>query len=132
MVQNRMHAFGRAGNFFSNTRNELLRMIDYHVYPAFFVTEASAYALMDTPSNHIFTSRFDDWKDTIQTQYQYVSQALNHVIQSDIKQRDILAPGVVKLTYDNDVIIYINYSGQAYANDEGMIPAMDYVVYDGQ
>ena len=132
MVQNRMPAFGRAGNFFSNTRNELLRMIDYHVYPAFFVTEASAYALMDTPSNHIFTSRFDDWKDTIQTQYQYVSQALNHVIQSDIKQRDILAPGVVKLTYDNDVIIYINYSGQAYANDEGMIPAMDYVVYDGQ
>jgi len=132
MVLNRLPAFGRAGNFFSNTRNELLRMIDYHVYPAFFVTEASAYALMDTPSSHIFTSRFADWKDTIQSHYQYVSLALNHVLNTDIRQRDVLLPGVIKLTYDNDVVIYVNYSGQAYAAFEGVIPAMDYGVFHGE
>ena len=29
--------FGRNGNFFANTNNELLRLIDYHIYPSFYI-----------------------------------------------------------------------------------------------
>ncbi|MBE0700704.1 MAG: hypothetical protein IH571_03350, partial [Acholeplasmataceae bacterium] len=30
------NAYGRNANFFSNTQNELLRLIDYHLYPSFY------------------------------------------------------------------------------------------------
>ena len=95
MVAGRRPGFGRAGNFFSNTTNELLRMIDYHLYPAFFVTEASAYELIDTPSEHIFTSRNQDWRPEIQRQYDFIADALQAVIGHFIVARDVLVSGVL-------------------------------------
>ena len=117
IFNNRTHAFGRAGNFFSNTQNELLRLIDYGIYPSFFVTHASAYELMDTPSNYIFTSKFSDWKDEIKRQYDYVSLYLNEVYGSEIIKRTVLDIGLVEITYDHGRSILVNYSGETYTVD---------------
>jgi len=125
MVAGRRPGFGRAGNFFSNTTNELLRMIDYHLYPAFFVTEASAYQLIDTPSEHIFTSRYQDWQPEIQRQYNFIADALNAVLGHHVVDREILTIGVVKVTYDHGVEIYINYSGDLYEDGAIVVEPMD-------
>ena len=117
IFNDRTHAFGRAGNFFSNTQNELLRLIDYGMYPSFFVSHASAYELMDTPSNYIFTSKFSDWKDEIKRQYDYVSTYLNAVYGSAIIDRTVLDIGLVRITYDHGVSILVNYSGLTYTVD---------------
>jgi hypothetical protein len=128
MIQGRRHGFGRAGNFFSNTRNELLRLIDYGLYPAFFLTEASAYQLLDTPSENIFTSRYQDWAPAIQQQYQFVAGALNAVYGQQLIARDILAPGIVNLTFTNGITITINYSGEAWQQGDQMVLPMSYKV----
>lgn len=104
--------FARNANFFSNTSNELLRMIDYHLYPSFYVTKASSYLLLDTGSEHIFTSRFKDWESEITRQYNYVNEALKHVSNNQVTSRVIVETGVVYVSYDNGVSILINYTGE--------------------
>lgn len=131
IIRNRVHGFGRAGNFFSNTQNELLRLIDYNLYPSFYVTHESAYELIDTESNHVFTSRFADWSDEIIRQYDYVSGALNQVYGAELLDRTVIAPGVVHLQYDNATSLFINYSGSDYNYFGVVIPAMDYEVAHG-
>jgi hypothetical protein len=112
------YVYGRPSNFFSNTLNELLRLIDYHMYPSFYLTHESSYLLLDTNSSHIFTSRFDDWQEEIVRQYQYVDQALNHVVNAQILKRTVLDLGFIENEYDNGVKIYINYSGNDYVTQD--------------
>ncbi len=128
MIAGHQHGFGRAGNFFSNTTNELLRMIDYGYYPAFFITEASAYQLLDTPSNHIFTSRYADWSEEIKRQYAFVSGALLAVYGQHIVARDVLDLGVVAVTYESGIRIVINYSGTPYQAEGITVEPMTYEV----
>ena len=120
--------FGRAGNFFSNTTNELLRMIDYGLYPAFFVSEASAYQLIDTGSEHIFTSRYQDWQPEIKRQYEFIADALVHVLGQRVVAREVLQLGVVAVSYELGSTIFINYSGDTYQQGSLIVPAMSYVV----
>lgn len=120
--------FGRNGNFFANTQNELLRMIDYHVYPNFYMTSESAQKLLNTDSSFIFTSKYEDWKDEVVRQYHFVNEALKHVQDASIQSRIVLYPGVVKNTYSNGVTIYVNYSGIDYMIDGINLEMMSYEV----
>jgi hypothetical protein len=128
MINKHRIGFGRAGNFFSNTTNELLRMIDYGLYPAFFVSEASAYQLLDTPSEHIFTSRYQDWQPEIKRQYDFISDALMDVLGQRVVAREVLDLGVVAVTYESGTTIYINYSGNPYQQESLVVEPMAYVV----
>ena len=128
MISDHRIGFGRAGNFFSNTTNELLRMIDYGLYPAFFVTEASAYQLIDTASEHIFTSRYQDWQPEIKRQYDFIADALVDVLGQRVVARDVIQLGVVAVTYELGTTIYINYSGDPYQQGSLVVDPMSYVV----
>jgi hypothetical protein len=128
MLSKHRIGFGRAGNFFSNTTNELLRMIDYGLYPAFFVSEASAYQLIDTASEHIFTSRYDDWQPEIKRQYDFIANALVHVLGQRVIAREVLDLGVVAVTYELGTTIYINYGGNPFQQGSLVVNPMSYVV----
>ncbi len=131
IVSGRRHAFGRAGNFFSNTTNELLRMVDYGLYPAFFVTEKSAYELIDTPSEHIFTSCYVDWKPEIKRQYDFIAGALDAVYGKELLVREVLALGVIKITYEDEISLIVNYGGTSYVRGTIDVDPMSYEVYYG-
>ncbi len=103
--------FGRNANFFANTTNELLRLVDYHIYPSFYITNESSYYLLNTGSENIYTSRYLDWEEEIKRQYDFVNEALKHVANERIVSRTVLDAGFVKVSYANGVSIYINYSG---------------------
>src|SRR5690606_27703630 len=118
------HIYGRSSNFFANTSNELLRMIDYHVFPNFYLTYESANLLLQTNSSHIFTSRFADWKQEIIRQFNYVNDALLPVYNAHFTSREVLDYGVVKNTYSNGVVIYINYTGNPVIFDGKTIDAI--------
>lgn len=120
--------YGRHSNFFSNTSNEMLRMVDYHLFPNFYITEESAQKLLNTGSSQIFTSRFKDWEEEIYNEYNYLNNALLPVYNASFKSREIIKPGLVKNTYDNGVIIYINYTKDDETHEGIIISKMDYKV----
>lgn len=120
--------YGRSSNFFANTSNELLRMIDYNIYPSFYATHESAHLLLNTSSQHIFTSRFTDWQGEMNRQYHLVNGALKHVIGEHLVSRVIVEPGVVQNTYSNGVQILINYTGEDKTVDGHSVVAIGYEV----
>ena len=115
-------------NFSANWNRDLLRLVDFGAYPSFLLTSQPAYLLSETASNHIFSSQFSAWEDLVVEFYNRVSQGLYPVRNQPIVNRQILAPGVVKVTYANGVKIFVNYTNEDFAYSGLTIPAEDFMV----
>ena len=120
--------FASNANFYPNARDELLRLIDFGVSPSFIISEKSSHNLLETNINSIFTSRFDDLKESIVTYYNFVNGALEDVYNASIINREVLEDGIIKVTYDNDYQVYINYTSNDFSIDGQILRAKDYVV----
>ena len=82
--------------------------------------------MKNTGLNRYYATAFDAWKDTAAQTYAFVNEALAPVSGALMVNHETLAEGGVKVTYDNGIIIYINY-GDAPLNADGLvIPARGY------
>lgn len=120
--------FASNANFYAYARDELLRLIDYGVYPSFLVTKESSKLLENTNLYSIYSSRFEDLKLSIIQYYNFVNGALKYVQNSQIIERKLLADGVVLTGYDNDIKIIVNYLPQAYTYELMSIAPKNYLV----
>ena len=82
--------------------------------------------MKDTGLNRYYATTFDTWKGEAVEIYNRVNEALKHVSGAMIVDHEILDGGVRKVTYDNGVIIYINYGSETQKVDGMEIPAMSY------
>jgi len=101
--------FGRFHNFFGNIQHELLRMIDFHLYPSFILSKESAYALLNSPSNMWYTTDMDIWQDEMIRQYNYMSSVYSLVSGETIVSRNVPEIGISLVTYSNGITLGINY-----------------------
>lgn len=110
-----------------NTRGvsseRLLRMIEYGVYPSFVVTAADSTELYGTAQESYYSTAFVDWQAQILSAYRLVSGTLDAVRGSRIAAHDCLANGVVRVSYENGVRIYINYTDTPKLADGRMVEA---------
>lgn len=118
-------------NFFSSVRDDLLRMVDFDVYPSFLLTKRAPSLLDETALNYIYSSKYEDYKDAIDVYYNFVNCALKNVIGSSIIKRTILTRGVSMITYDNGVSIIVNYLNHDYNHEGKTIKAKNYLVMNG-
>ena len=123
-----MDLYGANANFYDYARDQLLRSIDYGINISFMVTEASSKKLQDTGLSGIYTSRFTDLKPAILTYYMFVNDALKHVQNQAIVDRTVLQTGVVKVVYENQTEIYINYLNQSVVVEGRTIEQKHFVV----
>ncbi|MDX9692419.1 MAG: DUF5696 domain-containing protein, partial [Acholeplasmataceae bacterium] len=127
-LSNTMDLYGPYANFYPYAKDELLRLIDFNIYPSFIVTHKSSKYLQKTGLESIYSSRFSDLDHVIVTYYDFVNDALKHTINAHITNRVILANGVVKVTYSNDVYIIINYTDETVTEDVNVIEPKGYYV----
>jgi len=120
--------FGPYANFYPYARDELLRLIDFNIYPTFYVTHKSSKYLQKTGLESIYSSRFTDLKPAIETYYNFVNNALSHTLNAHIIDREILANGVVEVTYSNGIIIVVNYTNDTFVYNSNHINPKDYYV----
>jgi len=106
----------------------LLKMIDYGLYPSYILTNESAYKLQDTELRQIYSSSYRIWKDKIQTDYQFLNNALSVVYDASITSREVITTGVYKNSYSNGVILYVNYTNQSYVDSRNVISPNNYLV----
>ncbi|MDX9692012.1 MAG: DUF5696 domain-containing protein [Acholeplasmataceae bacterium] len=127
-LSNTMQLFGPYANFYPYARDELLRHIDFNIYPSFVVTHKSSKYLQNTGLSDIYSSRFSDLDHVINTYYHFVNDALKYTIGANIISRDILALGVVSVGYSNGIDLIINYTDQTYTYLGHEIGPKDYYV----
>ncbi|MDR7073227.1 DUF5696 domain-containing protein [Fictibacillus barbaricus] len=117
-------------NFYSDPKDQVLRMIEYGAYPSFLLTKEPSHLLMKTPSKDVYTSEFSIWKDDIAEQYKKVKKSLGTVEGETIESRSVPKTGVVEVTYSNGTKIIVNYTDSAYQSNGAEVAAKDFEVIE--
>lgn len=115
-------------NFEANKTENFLKMVESGVYPSFYVTAEDSSKLIYTNSNNLFALEYTSYRDTI-IEYDAALRSLAEKVGSScIIKHEILDNGLVKVTYDNGVRIYVNYTGSELSVDGLTVDAMSYNV----
>ena len=115
-------------NFFGNVRDDLLRMIDYNVYPSFLLTKESSSLLDETALQYIYCSQYDNLETAVTVYYDFVNDALKNVIGAKIVDREVVKDGLIAISYSNGRTIYVNYTNNNEVVDGTPVPAKGYEV----
>lgn len=116
-------------NFSSNEKVDVLKCIEYGVYPSYLVTKEESYNLADTLSSNYYATTFDNCKEAIVNNYRYINDALKQVIGCEITNRETLKLGVYKVTYSNSKVIVVNYTDDDYDYLGNTIASLEYGVF---
>lgn len=105
-----MELYGPYSNFSFYTDRDVLRMIDYNIYPNFVLSDNPAYLLTDTNSRSFYSMQYELYSELINSIYERVNFALAPTLGARWINRTVLENGVILNTYSNGVEIIINYT----------------------
>ncbi len=108
-----------------------LKSIEYGAYPSFLVMAAENSKLNKTPMVDYFSLNYNDWEDIIETVYGKVNAGLKDVQGAKISEHKVMDTGVVRVTYDNGVKIYINYNSEQRTVDGVNIAGLNFAIERG-
>jgi len=106
--------YGEVLNFSSNPQDDLLRHIEYGVYPSYFVTHEATAIMLNTPSFWIYTSSYTQWGEQIQQTYAWMNALLAPVRGQQIVAHEQVAEDVFATTYANGRQIIVNYTDSPF------------------
>jgi hypothetical protein len=132
VLQNTMELYAVYSNFSFYTDADVLRMIDFNVWPSFALTESPSYVLTHTNSSDFYSTEYEVYRELIVSIYQRVNGALRQVIGADWENREVLSAGVVRNSYSNGVQILINYTEIAVTVGSVTIQPYSVVVLGGE
>lgn len=125
-------AYGPALNFSSNLQADLLRHVDYNVYPSFFLSHDFTSKILRTGSSWIYTSAAAQWTPEVERTYQWLNALLGPVRGAQIVARQTLAPGVSATTYSNGQQIIVNFGDQPFRAGATVVNGQDAVLREVQ
>ena len=115
-------------NFNAVGQDRVLQMIDFGVFPSYILTEKPTSDMRFTYSNVFYTTALSDFEDEIVATYEQVASALTPVLHDTVIHREVLAIGLVKVTYDSGVAIYINYAPYSQSSEGITLGAQSFEV----
>lgn len=108
-------------NFYSRT--DLLKCMEYNVYPSFLLTEEPNSALSKTTLWTTSSSQFEQWEEIIRELTGAVCEVLEPVQGERMVRHTAIAPLVYAITYESGTV-YVNYGGEVYTTGSGeTVPA---------
>jgi len=111
-----------------NKQEIILRMIEFGTAPHFALSYKESSDIKYSALNNLYSTQYETWLNDAVDIYQQTNSALKNVVNSTVVEHTILASGVRKITYDNGVVIYINYNDADATADNINIPALSYVM----
>lgn len=124
--------YGSGFNFHANAEADLLKCLEYGIYPSFYLTKEETIDLLDTDSSWLYTSEYALWKDSITSEYAKLNDALSKVEGATITDRVVLATDVVRVDYSNGISIVVNHGDAAYSEDGINVEANGYLLVEGK
>lgn len=128
VLRSKMDLYSPFANYFANPEEQLLRLIDFGINPSYIITDKETTELKYSDASKFYSTTFSEWQPKMISTYETIAQVLNQVAGYDILSRVVLQTGVVKVTYSNNVSIYINYTDSDYSNDSVLVPLNSYYV----
>ena len=123
VLQDSMTLYAPYSNFSFYTQKDVLRMIDFNLYPSFALTEKPAYLLALTNANRFYSTEYTEYKSLIDRIYHDVDDVLSQVIGTRWVDRTVIENGVILNTYADGTRILINYTDEAITFEGSIIRA---------
>ncbi len=120
--------YSSAWNFHADADKELLKCVDYGMYPNWYVTWEDPIELINTPSNWLYSSQYSIWKDAILSRYERINEALRGVMGCQVTNRETLSRDVVRIDYSNGTSIYVNYGDKPWEDGNVSVDREDFLV----
>lgn len=118
-------------NFQANQKEFFLKLVEQGVYPSFLNTYEDPSELINTNSSNIYSSKFDRYRDMINTYYSEL-KAVNDKIKDAAIVSHTRSNGLTKVVYNNGVTIYINYNEETVTDGGITVEARSYKVDDAK
>ena len=115
--------YGSGFNFHANADTDMLRCIEYGLYPSYYLTKESTIEMIDTASSWLYTSEYDQWKSSILSEYATMNSVMAGVEGATITERTVVADGVIVVDYSNGKSIVVNYNDSAYVDGDVKVEA---------
>ena len=128
VLNNRMEMYAPYSNFSFYTQKDILRMIDYNLYPSFALSQEPAYKLALTNSNRYYSTEFKEYEPLIKSIYSEVNLVLREVSGKDWIDRTVVENGVILNTYSDGTKVLINYTEDALTYGDQLVRALSAVV----
>lgn len=128
-----MESYAPYSNFSFYTQSDILKIIDYNLFPSFIVSEQPSYPLSSTVSSHLYSTEFSQYKDTIGNVYNQVNEVLSSVNGYSWSGREVLEDGVILNTYtlgNSTKYILINYTDETVTFKNFSVPALKAMVLE--
>ena len=113
-------------NFEANKTENFLKMVESGMYPSFYITGEDSSKLIYTNSSNLYSLEYTSYRDTIAEYDQALRALAEKVGDACIIDHDILDNGLVRVTYDNGVKIYVNYTESELSADGLTVDALSY------
>lgn len=121
-----------AGNLTYDLQTQKLKWIEYGALPYFQLTKESALNFRESDYDSIFSSTYDEWEDRVVEVYEDMHRNLQCVYGKQMTSHDILETNLIRIGYENGVVIYINYNNADRTAEGVSVPANSYVVVGGE
>ena len=115
-------------NFEANKTENFLQMVESGMYPSFYLAHEDSSKLIYTNSSGLYSLEYETYVDTIVSYDGALRQLAEQTYDAYIVSHETLATGLVKVSYSNGVIIYVNYNDYAATADGLTIEALSYKV----
>ncbi|MBJ9990100.1 MULTISPECIES: DUF5696 domain-containing protein [unclassified Paenibacillus] len=106
------------GNLRDDEDTEFLRAIEYGALPSFFVTHDDSRKLKDTPSNFLYSSRFDKWERRIEEEYAKFD-SLSQLYSMKIIGHEKLSGQKYATTYEDGTRVIVDYGVKDFTVEKG-------------
>lgn len=123
-----MPVYSEYVNFEANKTEYFLKMVESGAYPSFYITYENSSDLIYTNSSDLYSTQYSTYKDSIVEYDTKLRELASKTGDSNIIKHEKIDSGVTKVTYSNDVVVYVNYSKTAKTVDGISIDAMSYEV----
>ena len=118
-------------NFESNQQKALLKLVEYGAYPSWLLTGEDVQPLIHTNSSDVFSAKWDVLLPNM-AEINAKLQALHTAIDGSAMVDHEQLPGdLVKVSYTNGTVVYVNYSKADCTADGETVPALGYLVKGG-
>jgi hypothetical protein len=124
-LSGKINMYSTALNFSSDILFERLRLVDFNVYPSFYLTHDATSKILDTSSNWIYSSAYAQWDDSIASTYMWMDHILSQVKGASILKRQIPQEGISVITYSNSKTIVVNYTSNDIFYEGHQVKAFD-------
>lgn len=128
-----MEVYAPYANFSFYTQSDILKMIDYNLYPSFILSHEPSYELSDTVSCDLYSTEYSLYEELIVEVYTEINAVLKQVAGYDWVDRTVAEDGVILNTYEKDGAqkeIVINYSSDSVSYQGKKIEALSALVVE--